>query len=237
MDSFEFNKIAMAVLAVIFGVFSVSLISEAVFHSEVPQEQAFVISEGDTAEDAADGEPEGPAFEPVAPIMASADASAGEAVFKKCVSCHTVENGGQNKVGPNLWNIINRPIASHEGFSYSAALQEYGEGKEWTYEELNGFLWKPKTYVRGTAMGFVGLRDVEDRADVIAYLRTFADTPAPLPEPVAPTAETQENGEQTDTAESQTESSENDEENANDNNGNDDEAESETPSQETETDE
>lgn len=191
MESFQFNKYAMALLGTVFIVMSLGIVSEGIYHAEVPEEQSYVIAEGGAPE-ATGGEEAGPAFEPVAPLMASADAAAGEAVFKKCQSCHTLEQGGANKVGPNLYGIIGRPIASHEGFSYSSALQEYGQGKDWTYEDLNGFFWKPKTYVKGTAMGFVGLKDVEDRANVIAYLRTFADTPAPLPEPEAASAEPEE---------------------------------------------
>jgi cytochrome c len=204
MDSFEFNKIAMAVLATVFGVFSVNIISDAIFHAEAPEQQAFVIAEGAGTEESTGSEPAGPAFEPVAPLLASADPAAGENLFRRCATCHTVEQGGQNKVGPNLWNVVNSPIAAHESFSYSTALEEYGEGKNWTYEELNGFIWKPKSYVRGTAMGFVGLADVEDRADVIAYLRSLADTPAPLPEPIAPIAQPEESREQPETADDQT---------------------------------
>lgn len=191
IDSFEFNKIAMAVLGVIFALFSVSLLTEVIFHAEAPEQPAFVLAEVEAGDKGEATEDSGPAFAPVTPLMASADAEEGENVFKKCASCHTLEKGGANKVGPNLYNIVGRPIASHEGFSYSDELIAFGEGKDWTYEELNGFFWKPKTYVRGTAMGFVGLKDVQDRADVIAYLRTFADTPAPLPEPEAAEEEAQ----------------------------------------------
>lgn len=190
MDSFQFNKYAMALLGTVFIIMTLGIVSEGIYHAEIPEEQSYVIAEGGAPEGGA-AEDAGPAYEPIAAAMASADAAAGEAVFKKCQSCHTVEQGGPNKVGPNLYNIVGGPVAAHEGFSYSSALQEYGQGKTWTYEELNGFLWKPKTYVRGTAMGFVGLKDVEDRADVLAYLRNFADNPPPLPEPEAASAQSE----------------------------------------------
>ena len=127
---------------------------------------------------------------PIATLLASADAAAGEAVFKKCQACHTGEKGGPNKVGPNLWGVINRPIASHEGFAYSGPMKEFSQGGSvvWDYEHLDEFLMSPKTDVKGTAMGFAGLKKDGERANLIAYLRTLADSPPPLPE-AAPAAE------------------------------------------------
>lgn len=184
MDPFEFNKVAMALLATIFVIFGVNIVSEAIFHAEAPEEPAYILAEvGDPAGGAV--EETGPAYEPVEPLLASADIEAGEDEFKKCAACHTTEQGGPNKVGPNLWDIVNRDIAANEEFSYSSGMEAFGEGKQWTYEELNAFLYKPKSYVKGTAMGFVGLKDVEDRANVIAYLRTLSGDPQPLPDPAA----------------------------------------------------
>jgi cytochrome c len=188
MDSFELNKIAMAVLGTVFAVFGVSIISEAIFHEEEPAEPAFVLAEVSGDDAARDSASAGPAYEPIAPLLASASVEDGEDVFKKCASCHTVEKGGANKVGPNLWNVVGRDIASEPEFSYSSDMEEFGVGKQWTYEDLNGFLFKPKAFVSGTAMGFVGLKDAQDRADVIAYLREHSDNPPPLPEPDAAVA-------------------------------------------------
>lgn len=115
------------------------------------------------------------------PLLADADAAAGEAYFsKKCALCHTAEKGGSHKTGPNLWNVVGHPKASKEGFNYSKAIQE--RGGQWGYEELNGFLHKPKKYLPGTIMAYAGTRKAEDRADVIAYLRTLSDNPQPLPQ-------------------------------------------------------
>jgi cytochrome c len=114
-------------------------------------------------------------------LLASADAAAGEKVFKKCKSCHSIEKGGPNKVGPHLWGVVDRPKASAEGFAYSDALS--GLGGEWTYEDLNKFLTSPKAYAPGTKMTYAGLKKAEDRAAVVAYLRENGDNPPPLPTP------------------------------------------------------
>jgi cytochrome c len=115
-------------------------------------------------------------------LLASADLAKGEKVGKKCVACHNFNEGGKNKVGPGLYDIVNRPIASVDGFGYSGALKTYAAEKTWTYEELNGFLYKPKAHVKGTSMGFAGLKKTADRANMIGYLRTLAASPAALPE-------------------------------------------------------
>ena len=110
----------------------------------------------------------------------SGEPAKGERLFnQQCKSCHTVDKGGANKVGPNLWSVVGRKKASHDGFSYSSALQ--GKGGDWSYEDINHMIFKPQGYVRGTKMAFAGLVKEQDRADVIAYLRTMSDSPAPLP--------------------------------------------------------
>lgn len=188
MDSFEFNKVVGAFLGTVFVVFSVAIISDAIFAAPHPEREGFIIE----AVEAEGGEgPTAPTEEPIAVLLAHADPVAGEAAHRRCVACHTVEKGGANKVGPNLWDIINRPIASHEGFSYSGAMREYAQGGAvvWDYDHMNDFLLSPKGLIRGTAMGFAGVRNPTERANLIAYLRTLSDNPAPLPEAPAPTTE------------------------------------------------
>lgn len=115
-------------------------------------------------------------------IMATGIAEAGAKVFKKCAICHTVGKGEANKVGPNLWGIVGVKTAQKAGFKYSAAMEKRGQdGIKWTYEELYRYLYSPKKYVPGTKMAFAGLKKDEDRANVIAYLRTLASSPLPLP--------------------------------------------------------
>lgn len=184
MDSFEFNKIAGAVLGTGLFVLVVTTLSEGIFETEAPETPVYLASlatEDGGAEHGAAGGGE-PAEETISAMLASADAGAGEKVAKKCVSCHTFENGGANKVGPNLWNIVNKAVASADGFGYSPAMTEFAAGgKVWDYDHLNEFLTKPKAVVDGTKMTFGGLSKGSDRADLIAYLRSLSDSPAPLP--------------------------------------------------------
>ncbi len=191
MDSFQFNKIIGALLGTVFVVFSITLVADALFAAHSPENPGYII---EAAEGGGEGG-EAPEVEEVsiATLLQDADPAAGEASFRKCQACHTAEQGGANKVGPNLWDIVNRPIASHEGFSYSSAMQEFATSEgEWDYEHLNGFLLNPRGYVSGTAMAFAGLKKDDERANVIAYLRTLSDSPAPLPEPPAEETESAE---------------------------------------------
>jgi cytochrome c len=171
-----------ALLGTVFVLMSVSIASEGIFHSGAPEKEGFTIVAEEAGGEAAGGT-EAAAVVPIATLLASADATAGANVFKKCASCHTSEKGGPNKVGPGLWDIVNRPVASHEGFSYSAGMTTFSEGHKvvWDYDHLSFFLEAPKKHVPGTAMGFAGLKKNDERANLIAYLRTLSDNPAPLP--------------------------------------------------------
>ncbi|MGI9366080.1 MAG: c-type cytochrome [Rhizobiaceae bacterium] len=181
MDSFEWNKVFGAFLALAFVVMGINFLSDGIYHSNDPETPGFAI-EGGEAIAATSPADKGPSVEPIVALLASADLAKGEKVGKKCVACHTFNEGGANKVGPSLYGIVNRPIAGIDGFGYSGALKTYAADKTWTYEELNAFLYKPKAHVKGTSMGFAGLKKTEDRAAMIAYLRSLAATPVPLPE-------------------------------------------------------
>jgi cytochrome c len=180
MDSFEINKLLGALLGAVFIVFSVSLVADTIFYSPTPYTPGYVIEVPEEAAAAPGEVVEGPN---VLALIAEADVTAGEAAFRRCVSCHTPDEGGPNRVGPNLWNTVMQPITHAEGFNYSSAMREFAAQEEiWTYEHLAGFLENPRGYVPGTTMAFAGIRNVEEKANLIAYMRTLSNDPAPLPE-------------------------------------------------------
>jgi len=178
MNSFELNKILGAILATCLIMLALNIGAGAIFAPEKPSKPGFNIAvkePGDEGQKAAPKEAE----QPIETLLAKASVEKGQGTAKQCQACHTFEKGGPNRVGPNLWGIVNRPRASEAGFNYSAAMK--GKGGNWSYEELNKFLANPRGYIPGTAMTFAGLSRPEQRADVIDYLHTLADSPAPLP--------------------------------------------------------
>lgn len=187
MDSFEYNKIIGAILATVFVVFSISIVSDSLFAAHTPEKPGFLIESADGEGGGEVAAAAGP--EPIAPLLAAADAAAGQKLFGRCAACHTDDKGGANKIGPNLWGVVDRPVASHEGYAYSAGMKEHaGQRPNWDYQHLSDFIMAPKATVKGTAMNFPGLKKAEDRANLIAFLRSQADSPAPLPDPAAAAA-------------------------------------------------
>jgi len=181
MSTLEINKMVAALLTtgVVAG-FSAFLAS-VIMHPHELEEPSYVVagavSEDETAEAAEEDEP----ADDMVAMMASAEEAAGEKVAKKCNACHTFDKGGADKIGPNLWNTLDRPIASVDGFGYSDALQGMASDA-WTYDNLNAFLKNPKDFAPGTKMSFAGLKKTDDRANLILYMRNKSDSPAPLPE-------------------------------------------------------
>ena len=186
MDSLKLNKIfAGVLLAGLLALTGIKLAEIVVPHQKIAS-NAYPIEVTEVASSSAPAAPAGP--EPVLALLASADVAAGQKLAKKCTACHVFEAGGQNKVGPVLWNIVNANKGGVDGFGYSTALAEFGGA--WDYASLNAFLYKPKAYISGTKMNFAGLKKPSDRANMIAYLRSLADTPAALPSEADIAAET-----------------------------------------------
>lgn len=181
MNSFELNKIAAAVLLAGIIAMVTGFLSDELVKSKPLKESVYKVQGLETAApaDAAPaGEPE--KIEPIAPLLAAAKVADGEAAAKKCAACHSFNKGGANKVGPNLWDIVGANHAHIDGYAYSAAIVAM-KSKPWNYEELNAFLLNPRAYAPGTKMAFAGIKKAEERAALIAYLRTLSDAPKPLP--------------------------------------------------------
>jgi cytochrome c len=177
MDELGFNKIAGAILATALGIMVLREAPHFFMHSDMPETPAYSV--GPTIDDTVDNDEPLPFPQPE--WVAAMDAERGAKVFKKCASCHNADDGGANGTGPNLWNIVGQPAGAKAGFKYSGALAS--SGLTWNYEELDAFLHKPKKYVSGTTMGFVGLKKEADRAAVIELLRQASGTPVAQPEP------------------------------------------------------
>ena len=180
MDSFELNKIIAAVLMVALLVIGIGKLSDVIFHVEKPKIPGYAIDIETTVVSKTKASSE-KIMEKVdmAALMALGDIATGEKVFKKCSACHSIVKGGKNNIGPALYNVVGRQVGVVSDYKYSKALSEHG--KNWSFEELNGYLIKPAKWIKGTKMAFAGLRKEKDRASVILYLNKNSDNPLPLP--------------------------------------------------------
>ena len=178
MDSFELNKIAGAMLGTCLALLALNIMAEGIFAPHHPGRPGFEVKVKPEAP-AAGGGAEAKADEPVEKLLASSNVERGQASTKACAACHTFQKDAANGQGPNLYGIVGRARASMPGFAYSDAMK--AKGGEWTFEDLNKFLTAPKDFVPGTKMNFPGFSKGSQRADVIAYLNSLADTPKPLP--------------------------------------------------------
>jgi cytochrome c len=182
MDSFEWNKIIGAVLGTVIFIFVVRLVAEHVYEPEHPEKPGYIV-EG-VVETPAGGGAAAPVEEPMpdwGTVLASADLGNGKSLEGRCAQCHDITKGGPNKIGPNLFGVVERPRATHAGFAYSSAMKS--RPGNWTYDELFKFLKSPAIDIPGTKMSFAGIRSAQDRIDLIAYLRTLSDSPAAIPAP------------------------------------------------------
>ena len=181
MDSYEWNKIAGAVLGTLIFALAVRFASEAVFEVPKPAKEAYHVQGVVASASSASAAPAEEAMPDFGTVLPAADVTAGKTVAGKCEQCHDISKGGPNKIGPELWNVIGRPRASEPGYSFSSAMMS--EHNPWTYESLFKYLKSPQSVVPGTKMSFAGLHSTSDRINLLAYLRTEEDTPAPIPPP------------------------------------------------------
>ena len=175
MNFFEFQKIISAILITILVVFGIGKISDFFFDKDPSEVVAYKVDPPEGL-----GEKDNDKSElDLKAMFALADLAHGEKVFKKCAACHSIKEGGGNKIGPKLWNVMFRSVGAVEDYKYSKSLLSYK--KEWTWEEMNGFLIKPSSWIKGNKMGFAGLKDEKDRASVIMYLNEYSENPKSLP--------------------------------------------------------
>ncbi len=175
MNSFEINKIITAILVTVLVVFGIGKISNIIFDKDDKNIVAYKVEapEGTAVQASTESSVD------ISALLAMGDVTHGEKVFKKCKSCHSIKKDGGNKIGSALWNVVFRPVGAVTDYKYSKALASYG--KEWSWEELNGFLIKPSKWIPNNKMGFAGLKSEKDRASVILYLNQNSDSPKPLP--------------------------------------------------------
>lgn len=186
MDSFELNKIIGAVLGTLLFIMGVGFIAEAIYEPIEGSGPGYALAgqvEGGTGTETP---PPAAQIADIGTLLLTADATAGQASAKKCQACHDFTSGGPNKTGPNLYDVVERPIGSHEGFSYSAGMIAHKDaGDIWSYDNLNHFLLAPKVFTPGTKMAFAGVKDDAERANIIAFLATLSGSPKPYPAPTA----------------------------------------------------
>jgi cytochrome c len=179
MDSFEFNKLAGALLGTCLALLALNITAEGIFAAHHPEKKGFEIEVKPEASAGGGAGEKAAAEEPIEKLLASSSVDRGQAAAKACASCHNFQKGGPNGIGPNLYGVLGRAKGTEPGFNYSDAMK--AKGGEWTVDDLNNFLTSPKTFVPGTKMTFAGLSRGSQRADVIAYLNSLADSPKPLP--------------------------------------------------------
>ncbi len=179
MDNFEFNKIFAAILTAGIIAMLAGFIADKMIHPHELEKSVLDIDTSALETANAGGAMVEPVAEPILALIAAADIERGRKLSKACAACHTFDKGGANRTGPNLYNIVNRPHASMDGYAYSDALM--ATGRVWDYQSLNKLLWKPKKYIPGTKMNYAGMKKPTDRAAIIAWMRTLSDNPADFP--------------------------------------------------------
>ena len=174
------NKIIVSILFAIILVIGINKVADVIFYVEKPEKSAYQVATVTTVASTTSAETGSASSESenITVLFASTSAADGAKVFKRCLACHSIEKGGPNKIGPNIFGVLNRKAGSISGYKYSKAMLAYG--KVWSFEEMDGFLTKPKDWIKGTKMSFMGLKSAKDRAAVILYMNENTDNPLPL---------------------------------------------------------
>ena len=174
------NKIFVSILFAIILVIGINKVTDVIFNVEKPEKSVYQVASVTTVTSTTSAEASSSNSESgnIMALFASTSATDGAKVFKKCLACHSIAEGGGNKIGPALWGVLGRPAGSVPGYKYSKAMAAYG--KNWSFEEMNGFLIKPKDWIKGTKMSFAGLKNAKDRAAVILYMNENTNSPLPL---------------------------------------------------------
>ena len=174
------NKIIVSIVLAVILIVGINKITDAIFYVEKPEKSAYQVASVTTVDSSTSAETNSVSSESgdIMALFASTSAAEGAKVFKKCAACHSINEGGSNKIGPALWGVLGRSVGSVPDYKYSKAMAAYG--KNWSFEEMNGFLLKPKEWIKGTKMSFAGLKKAEDRAAVILYMNENTNSPLPI---------------------------------------------------------
>ena len=174
------NKIIVSIFLAVIIIVGINKITDIIYHVEKPEKSAYQVASSTTVDstNASETNSENLESESIMALFASVSATDGAKVFSKCKACHSIAKDGGNKIGPALWGVIGRNAGAVTDYKYSKAMLAHG--KKWSFEEMNGFLIKPKEWVQGTKMSYAGLKDAKDRAAVILYMNENSDNPLPI---------------------------------------------------------
>jgi len=174
------NKIIVSIIFAIILVLGINKVTDVIFYVEKPEKSAYQVATVTTVASTTSAEAGSVGSESgnIMALFASTSAAEGAKVFKKCAACHSIAEDGGNKIGPALWGVLGRPAGSIPDYKYSKAMAAHS--KNWSFEEMNGFLIKPKNWIKGTKMSFAGLKKANERAAVILYMNTKTNNPLPL---------------------------------------------------------
>jgi cytochrome c len=174
------NKIIVSVVFAVILVLGINKVADVIFNVEKPEKSAYQVASVTTVTSTTSAETSSSNSESgnIIALFTSTSAADGAKIFKKCSACHSIVEGGGNKIGPTLWGVLGRKAGSVSNYKYSKAMAAHG--KNWSFEEMNDFLTKPKDWIKGTKMSFAGLKKAEDRAAVILYMNENTNSPLQL---------------------------------------------------------